>query len=460
MPPKVLPSNLLLGEVMERGGCRTGAILSHEYFNDWGLEQGFDSWDNSLGAKPNPFGITSQDVTSKAQAWIARQGDAKWFLWTHYLDPHGRYVAHPGEKQFGSTEEDIYDGEIAYTDKHVGKLLDFLAHSPMGQKTIVIVTSDHGDGFMEHGFINHAVALYKEIVHVPLIFYVPDLPARSVDGPVSNLDIYPTLADLAGIDISDYPVEGESLVPQLIYGRDARDRVVFAETNLPDPIRAAISDRYKLIYHLKANLYELYDLKADPWEKKNIWGRDAAGGEKMKALMDEWLDRVYYARDPGNQAQQVRQATYLLPGAPRPQNPTSASFGGFLRVVGWDAPGPFVAGKPFEVTVYLSAAKPMQTVYRLEAELANPGVQPPKIAARQERTPAGDGLFPTTKWRPGEFVKETFRLKVPPGAEGRLRLGLRALDPGRQALTTEDGGAQMLLGEIVVTPAAPPETPR
>jgi hypothetical protein len=238
--------------------------------------------------------------------------------------------------------------------------------------------------------------------------------------------------------------------------------VVFAETNLPDPIRAAISDRYKLVYHLKANVYELYDLQADPWEKKNLWGRDVAGGEKMKALLDEWLDRVYYARDPGNQAQQVRAASYLLAGAPKPQHPTSASFGGFLRVLGWDANGPFVAGKPFDVTVYLTAARPMQTVYRLEAELRDPELVPPRPAARQERTPAGEGLFPTTKWRPGEFVRETFRLKVPPGSEGRLRLALRALDPARQPVSTEDGGAQILLGEIVVTPSepAPPATPR
>src|SRR5262249_10963327 len=72
MPPKVLPENLMLAEVMKRGKYATGAILTHEYFNDWGLEQGFDTYDNSLGAKPNPMSITSQDVTSKAEAWIAQ----------------------------------------------------------------------------------------------------------------------------------------------------------------------------------------------------------------------------------------------------------------------------------------------------------------------------------------------------------------------------------------------------
>src|SRR5262249_10757010 len=220
MPPKILPENLMLAEAMKRGKYVTGAILTHEYFNDWGLEQGFDTYDNSLGAKPNPMSITSQDVTSKAEAWIAQRADDKWFLWLHYLDPHGRYVARPGDVSYGTSEEDLYDGEISYTDRYVGKLLEFLARTPAGQKTIIVVTSDHGDGFMEHGFINHGMALYRELLHVPLLVYVPELAPRRVAGVVSGLDAFPTIADLAGIDISDDAIEGQSLVPQLFYGKD------------------------------------------------------------------------------------------------------------------------------------------------------------------------------------------------------------------------------------------------
>src|SRR5262249_11366759 len=185
MPPHKPPASLMLAEAMKRGKYVTGAILTHEYFNDWGLEQGFDTYDNSLGAKPNPMSITSQDVTSKAEAWIAQRGDDKWFLWLHYLDPHGRYVAHPGDVSYGTSEEDLYDGEISYTDRYVGKLLEFLARTPAGQKTIIVVTSDHGDGFMEHGFINHGMALYRELLHVPLLVYVPELAPRRVAGVVS-----------------------------------------------------------------------------------------------------------------------------------------------------------------------------------------------------------------------------------------------------------------------------------
>ncbi|HRC58499.1 MAG TPA: sulfatase-like hydrolase/transferase, partial [Kofleriaceae bacterium] len=94
-PPRVAPENLLLPEVMKQGGYRTGVIASHDYWNDWGLDQGVDDYDNTIGAKPNPFLIAADKVTDRALAWISRQGEARWFLWAHYIDPHGRYVAHP-----------------------------------------------------------------------------------------------------------------------------------------------------------------------------------------------------------------------------------------------------------------------------------------------------------------------------------------------------------------------------
>ncbi|MFH0903109.1 MAG: sulfatase-like hydrolase/transferase, partial [Pseudomonadota bacterium] len=269
--PKIKPENTTIAEAMKRGGYRTVGIGSHYYFNNWGLEQGFDTFDNSLGAKPEPFCITSQAITDKVQSWIAKLGKNPWFIWAHYIDPHGRYVAHPGDVQFGAEEEDLYDGELAYTDKHVGRLLDYLTHSPAAATTVVTIVSDHGDGFKEHGFINHGMALYRELLHVPLIVYIPDIEPRSVDGPVSPLDLFPTVAQLAGIDISDLSLEGESLVPQLFYRRDANQRVVFAETNWPEPLRAAITQDYKLIYNLKANVFQLFNLKTDPWEKQNLW---------------------------------------------------------------------------------------------------------------------------------------------------------------------------------------------
>lgn len=474
-PPKILPENTTIAEVMKRKGYKTGAIVSHEYFNDWGLEQGFDKFDNEIGAKPNPYGITSQDVTARAQSWLAQQGGGRWFLWVHYIDPHGRYVAHPGETQYGTEELDLYDGELAYTDKHIGRLLEFLAKSPAYQRTIIIVTSDHGDAFNEHGFINHGQALYRELLHVPLIFYVPDIEPRRVHGAVSPLDIFPTVADLAGIDISDLAIEGESLVPQLFYGRDAADRVVFAETNLVEPQRAAITGAYKLILRVKSNVWELYDLRKDPWEKKNVWSSDKQGLEAMRGYLDEWLDRVYYARDAASQAQQVR-SQWLLAAKPAPKNPSDAVYGDAIRVLGWELVKPqYKLGDTVQVVVYYESVKPTATSYQLELELfgepaaAAPGAPatPPPAPVRQAKAP-GDGTMPTNRWRPGDYWKETFTVKVPATWRvGAVKARVRLLDEKRApaAVTGAQAGADgkhVLLGVVpmdLTPPPAPPAPP-
>src|SRR5690606_10086386 len=217
-PPRLRPQNLLIAELFDKAGYETGAITTHEYFNDWGMEQGFDTYDNELGKKRDPYGVTSDRLTDRALAWIGPRSDKRWFLWLHYLDPHGRYVAHPGEVSFGTSEEDLYDGELAFTDKHIGRLLDELGRLPGAERTVIVLTSDHGDGFNEHGFINHGFALYRELLHVPLIVFVPNVEPRVVPGPVSPLDIMPTLIDLCGLEPPPgASFEGESLVPQLFY---------------------------------------------------------------------------------------------------------------------------------------------------------------------------------------------------------------------------------------------------
>jgi arylsulfatase A-like enzyme len=297
MPPRLTPENVTLPEIMKRGGYRTGAILSHEYFNDWGLNQGFDDYDNEIGKTHDPWRISADRMTDRALGWIARRPAQKWFLWLHYLDPHAHYALHPGELSYGESQKDRYDAELRFTDQHVGRLLDELVRLPGGDRTIVVITSDHGDAFGEHGFDGHAVALFKEVIHVPLIVYVPDNPPRQVGGAVSNLDVLPTIAALSGIQIADLSLEGRSLVPQIFGGVQDPERTVFAETNFPVPMRAAVNASWKLIYHLKSNVYELYDLKQDPLEKTNVASGSSAGMAIMKPIMESWLERVVFARD-------------------------------------------------------------------------------------------------------------------------------------------------------------------
>jgi hypothetical protein len=290
---------------------------------------------------------------------------------------------------------------------------------------------------------------------VPLLVYVPDVEPHVVDGPVSVLDLLPTIADLAGVDLSNDPIEGESLTPQLFYARDAKQRIVFAETNYPDPVRAVVTQDYKLIYNLKANVYQLYDLRKDAWEKTNVWARDAAGATKMKRLLDEWLDRVFFNRDATNEAHALR-SRILVKGKPMPRMPVAAEFGA-LEALGWDGPaGELKAGQTFTVSVYLRARSQPPGNYRFEVE-AQVGTTPP---IRNEVIPA-NGLYPTSHWRTDETIRLTFSFKVPDGwPPGPVSLRLRALDERRKPLPVTgpaaDGGNRVLLGEVPLVVAAAP----
>src|SRR4030095_15058611 len=95
-----------------------------------GFERGVDEYDNSIGKTPDVFRVAADQVSNHVLAWVSRHQSQKWFLWAHYIDPHGRYVAHPDVVAYGSSEPDLYDAEIRWTDQELGRLLDALERLP------------------------------------------------------------------------------------------------------------------------------------------------------------------------------------------------------------------------------------------------------------------------------------------------------------------------------------------
>ncbi|MBZ0235402.1 MAG: sulfatase-like hydrolase/transferase, partial [Deltaproteobacteria bacterium] len=421
MPPRLKKDNTTLAEIMKRGGYTTGAILTHEYFNDWGLEQGFDHYDNEIGKTHDPWRVSANRVTDRALSWIARNPHGKWFLWAHYLDPHAQYVAHPGEKSFGDGQEDLYDGELHFTDKQIGRLLDELVRLPGGERTIVVITSDHGDAFGEHGFFGHAVALAKEVIHVPLIFHIPDNPPRQIGGAVSNLDALPTVAALCGIDVSDLSFEGKSLVPQIFYGKEEPDRAVFAETNYPNPLRAAVTSKWKLIYNMKGNFHELYDLSKDPLEKANVASREKQGMEQMRPILDAWLERVVFSRDASMSQAAMRMGKVLLESAPTPTHPTPGVTldDGAIEVLGFDTTTITSGSKP-SVVVFMKVVRRPRRALKFGAVLWGVAAEShdgaTAIGGEQARSLLRvtlDGLLPSDRWKPGEIIREELQVTMP-----------------------------------------------
>jgi arylsulfatase A-like enzyme len=458
-PPRLKPENTTLPEIMKRGGYYTGVISSHVYWNDWGMDQGVDDYDNSIGKTDDPFRVAADRVTDHALAWISRQQGKKWFLWAHYIDPHGRYVAHPDVVDWDGSEPDRYDAEVRWTDQQIGRLLDELVRLPSNDNTIIIVTSDHGDSMGEHSVPvgTHGTALYRELQHVPLIYYVPNNQPHLIGGAVSNLDIVPTVAELAGIDVHDLSFEGKSDVPAIFYGKQDHDRIVFAETNIPQPQRAAISESWKLIYYLDSNLYELYNLKLDPWEHENLAPRHPPAFDTMKAALDGWLERVVFARDPDfNQAnEKIKDVLLTTPVAPAVASDQWLD-NGKLHVTGISIDG---TPPKVEVHVFFEVKQRTQLTYKFQVSVWGVDLatwkptdpMPTSGVVRSSLRVTADGYFPSDRWHVGDHVRDRFPVTLPPSlTQTGIAVALTALDPANHSET-------IVLGAIprVGSPAAP-----
>lgn len=273
-------------ELLQAAGVRTLAAHAHGYFKKPGFEQGFDRWElvPDLVFK----NTTDPNVTGPKHAALAEQmlsdpklDDAPFFAWFHFLDPHDEYIGHEkdGIPPYGKTLRDRYDAEVTFTDQQLGKLLDFVATRPWASRTILVVTSDHGEAFGEHGRYVHGFELWENLVRVPLFFVMPGAPPRRIDTPRSAIDLAPTFMELLGAKDASAPdaggvggFDGKSLVPELRGGEpEPRDVVVdLPMTSDNDKRRALIHGTHKVIAFGKDERLEVYDLEADPAEAKPI----------------------------------------------------------------------------------------------------------------------------------------------------------------------------------------------
>ena len=272
-----------LAEHLRDAGWDTCLVVPHMFLSgQYGLQQGFTHIDDSLvrtAIESNKV-VSSPAMTEKAIAWLERKrgspDDSPFFLWVHYFDPHDLYLPHEGiSEQFGTTEEiDLYDGEIRFTDMHVGRLLA-RAKELFGDEVVVAIVADHGEEFGEHGHKRHGYSLYQEAVHIPFILRAPGFGPARVPDLVSNIDFMPTILELAGVAPRGR-MEGRSLVP-LLRGESLPARGALSEVRWHDDqdMRCWREEDWKLHEdrsHGKER-DELYDLSIDPRERTNLLER-------------------------------------------------------------------------------------------------------------------------------------------------------------------------------------------
>ncbi|MEB2324251.1 MAG: sulfatase-like hydrolase/transferase, partial [Sorangiineae bacterium] len=293
--------DIMVQERLKAAGIRTISVQGHWYFKEnTGIGRGFDVLDLSAAPKvlqqEGDRTVNSDKLSDAAIAQLSDPAnvDRPFYMWVHYLDPHAEYVRHE-EFDFGGASRELYDGEVAFTDRQVGRLIEFIEQSKFGKSTVIVVTSDHGEAFGEHGLIRHGFELWDELVRVPFIVYVPGAQPHHVTVRRSAIDLVPTVLELFRLPLppsrasapegsSDF-VSGETLLPDLLMppGYTPAARIVFidmsAGPNNADR-QAFIENDLKLIASSGRPL-GLYDLASDPAEKKDLLDDEAMKAKVM-----------------------------------------------------------------------------------------------------------------------------------------------------------------------------------
>lgn len=284
------PGTPTLARRLRTAGYATSAIVASAVLDRrFGLSQGFNDYDDRLPMSGRETLSTAElqrrapVVTAAAQQWLTGRA-GPWFLWVHYYDPHQPYEADPS--CLARTSGRPYDAEIACVDTAVGRLLDGIDRA----NTVIVATADHGEALGEHGEPDHGFFLYDATLRVPLIIAAPGIPARVVTAQARGIDVAPTLAELAGVPATAVtPDTGVSLVSLMRGTERLDDPISVAESWYPrlhfgwSELRSARVGEWK---YVAAPTPELYDLRVDPGETKNVARDRAAVASRLAAELD------------------------------------------------------------------------------------------------------------------------------------------------------------------------------
>ncbi len=277
-----------LAEVLKQAGYRTAAVVSAYVLDrQFGLAQGFVRYYDDLSHEPQPLRRHYQErkadrATRKAIEYLRNLADQRFFLWVHYFDPHKEYQ--PPQPFADKYADNLYDGEIAFVDHELGRLLEVLHELQLDDRTLVVVVGDHGESLGQHGEPTHGYLVYQPTLHVPLIMRCGDKLGAGVriTQRVSQVDIVPTVLGLLGLEPPP-DLDGRDLTRsgpggRAVYFENLHGTMGFGWA----PLAGAYAGPLKYIHGPKP---ELYDLEADPAEQHNLGSDRPAIAAGFKLLL-------------------------------------------------------------------------------------------------------------------------------------------------------------------------------
>jgi choline-sulfatase len=313
------PGPSTLPETLKKNGYDTAAFVASFVMDArFGLDRGFDLYDFEIsmaGYRPQMVDFNERpanEVTDAAITWLDGRREsgatAPLFAWVHFFDPHLPYRS-PLQNTPAFLSRP-YDAEIAFVDQQLNRLLENLARNGELDRTVVIVTADHGESLGEHREATHGMFIYNSTMRVPLIFSCPTLfrgPHRCRDRVVGLVDLRATIEDLLGVGPTDQ-LEGQSLLREI-----SPDRLLYMETEGPlnmtgaSPLHGVQRRDRKFI---RAPIPEFYDLENDPGERKNLHSSRATEVRPLEAQLTEMMGQSN--QDAGPQRQMTEEETQRL----------------------------------------------------------------------------------------------------------------------------------------------------
>jgi arylsulfatase A-like enzyme/Flp pilus assembly protein TadD len=288
----------LAGILKARGYATAAFVSSFSVDSRFGLDRGFDVYDDAFQPQAPLKGANAErraeETFARFSRWLEKAPAGRFFAWVHYYDPHLPYdPPSPYKEQFPGRP---YDGEVAYMDHYVGRVVDALRDKGLLDKTLVIVAGDHGEGFGEKVETGHGIFLYEETLRVPLIVRDPAAfpRPRVVEDEVRLADVTPTVLAALGLGTEAAGLEGESLV-QRARGKARGDLPSLVESLYPrenfgwSELVGLVAGPWK---YIQAPRPELYDLAHDPSEKTDLAAASPAKAEELRKALEQALLRL------------------------------------------------------------------------------------------------------------------------------------------------------------------------
>jgi choline-sulfatase len=351
-----------LPDLLHAQGYHTGAFVGSLILDPLdgtapGFDRGFEIYDAGFHLRRHGMDRYKSverrggDVVNHALAWLSQLENGPFFLWIHLYDAHDPYDPPPPFKAKFASQP--YDGEIAYADSDVGKLIDELRKHGLYDETLIAVMADHGESLGAHGENTHGIFLYDETLHVPLLFKLPASRAdgKQIDARVRLVDVAPTILQEAGLAVPK-EMQGESLVPLMnkiatnpphpagrvspltsVGNSQEEDRPAYAETDYPhrafgwSSLRALRTGKY---LYIRAPDRELYNETADRESRHNLAAGSKAVADTIATQLDVFRARtsqtlVELAKPDAEQTRKLQALGYVASDASTPHDDNNLS---------------------------------------------------------------------------------------------------------------------------------------